>query len=81
MDDENQEPACTHFDSLVVDSRKDENRPERIRRRRKCLACGHRWSTLEVNEEDFIESRNTREKAVVAELMDTLGRYGFILAD
>lgn len=77
MDDE----QCTHFDSTVVDSRKDENRPERIRRRRKCNTCGHRWSTLELNEDEVVEARGTREKAVVAELMDLLGRYGFILTD
>jgi transcriptional repressor NrdR len=37
-------PACQHADSRVVDSR---DVGDAIRRRRSCLACGHRFSTLE----------------------------------
>ncbi|MEQ1503143.1 MAG: transcriptional regulator NrdR [Myxococcota bacterium] len=37
-------PACQHPDSRVVDSR---DVGDAIRRRRSCLACGHRFSTLE----------------------------------
>lgn len=37
-------PACQHPDSRVVDSR---DVGDSIRRRRSCLRCGHRFSTLE----------------------------------
>jgi transcriptional repressor NrdR len=37
-------PACQHPDSRVVDSR---DTGDAIRRRRSCLQCGHRFSTLE----------------------------------
>ncbi|MFQ5879167.1 MAG: ATP cone domain-containing protein, partial [Dehalococcoidia bacterium] len=37
-------PYCDHDDSRVTDSR---TAPEGIRRRRECLACGRRFSTLE----------------------------------
>ncbi|MEQ1501701.1 MAG: transcriptional regulator NrdR [Myxococcota bacterium] len=37
-------PACHHVDSKVVDSR---DAGDAIRRRRSCLACGHRFTTLE----------------------------------
>lgn len=39
-------PACGAFRSSVVDSRR---RLDSIRRRRKCDACGEKWTTLEVN--------------------------------
>jgi transcriptional repressor NrdR len=39
-------PKCNHEDSKVLDTRTGrENRS--IRRRRQCLACGHRFTTLE----------------------------------
>ncbi len=39
-------PKCGHEDSKVLDTRTGrENRS--IRRRRQCLACGHRFTTLE----------------------------------
>jgi transcriptional repressor NrdR len=37
-------PACHHPDSRVVDSR---DTGDAIRRRRSCLGCGHRFTTLE----------------------------------
>lgn len=43
-------PACSGFDDKVVDSRTaDEG--SAIRRRRECLACGHRFTTFERLEE------------------------------
>ncbi|MBB2965177.1 hypothetical protein [Methylobacterium sp. R2-1] len=44
-------PTCTAEDSLVIESRKS---PLGIRRWRDCQACGHRWSTVEVNRSDLI---------------------------
>jgi transcriptional repressor NrdR len=38
--------ACGHLDSKVVDSRQSDNGTA-IRRRRECLACGHRFTTFE----------------------------------
>lgn len=37
-------PACQHEESKVVDSR---DAGDSIRRRRECLACGHRYTTFE----------------------------------
>jgi transcriptional repressor NrdR len=38
--------ACGHLDSKVIDSRQSEDGAT-IRRRRQCLACGHRLTTFE----------------------------------
>lgn len=38
--------ACGHLDSKVVDSRQSDDGTA-IRRRRECLACGHRFTTFE----------------------------------
>ena len=42
---------CSADDSLVIDSRKN---PLGIRRQRDCQACGHRWTTLEINKADLV---------------------------
>ena len=39
-------PSCNHLESKVVDSRPTEDGSS-IRRRRECLACGHRSTTYE----------------------------------
>lgn len=39
-------PSCNHLESKVVDSRPTEDGSS-IRRRRECLACGHRFTTYE----------------------------------
>lgn len=47
-------PKCTFSDSKVVDSRPGKNEAS-IRRRRECLKCGHRFSTVEeVLREDLV---------------------------
>jgi len=38
--------ACGHLDSKVIDSRQSDDGGT-IRRRRQCLACGHRFTTFE----------------------------------
>lgn len=44
-------PQCAAFDdSAVINTRN--HRAGRLRRRR-CLKCGHRWSTIEVNVADY----------------------------
>jgi transcriptional repressor NrdR len=40
-------PECKHPASTVTDSRPT-NKGRRIRRRRECCACKHRWTTEEV---------------------------------
>jgi transcriptional repressor NrdR len=47
-------PKCNFHDSKVVDSRPGKNEAS-IRRRRECLKCGHRFSTVEeVLKEDLV---------------------------
>jgi transcriptional repressor NrdR len=43
-------PVCSDLDDKVVDSRANEDGSS-IRRRRECLACGHRFTTFERCEE------------------------------
>jgi transcriptional repressor NrdR len=43
-------PACATFEDKVVDSRANDD-GSAIRRRRECLACGHRFTTFERYEE------------------------------
>jgi transcriptional repressor NrdR len=43
-------PACSNLDDKVVDSRANDDGSS-IRRRRECLACGHRFTTFERPEE------------------------------
>lgn len=40
-------PICKCYDSAVLDSRQNDD--GMIRRRRKCLNCGNRYSTLELS--------------------------------
>ena len=42
--------TCSHPDSAVIDSRPSGNT---IRRRRKCLTCSARWSTIEVSTSQY----------------------------
>lgn len=41
-------PACNHTRNTVTDKRNNQDSSVN-RRRRKCLNCGHKWSTIEVN--------------------------------
>lgn len=41
----NQKEYCIHDKTICIDSRKGEGY---IRRRRKCIECGHRYTTVEV---------------------------------
>jgi transcriptional repressor NrdR len=45
-------PACAGQDSVVLDSRAAH---QAIRRRRRCVKCGHRWTTYEMGGEVFKE--------------------------
>lgn len=48
-------------ESAVVDSRKE---PTYVRRRRKCLNCGARWTTYEVSEESYHASLRYPARAI-----------------
>lgn len=57
-------PKCNFHDSKVIDSRPGKNEAS-IRRRRECLKCGHRFSTVEeVLREDLtvIKRSGSREE-------------------
>ena len=41
-------PFCIKGKTIVIDSRWDESY-KTIRRRRHCLACSYRWTTLEID--------------------------------
>jgi len=67
-------PKCGHEDSKVLDTRTGrENRS--IRRRRQCLACGHRFTTLEeIIREGFlvIKKDGRREEFDHAKILHSL---------
>lgn len=54
-------PDCGHRISKITDKR---NLPDRIRRRRECLQCGHRWTTYEAELADVIQPPPTQHPAV-----------------
>lgn len=54
-------PACTKDNDAVKDSRPT-NGGKYIRRRRKCLSCGHKWSTIEIPLKEHA-GRGGRDKA------------------
>lgn len=45
-------PSCNSNNDTVTDSRSSA-RGRRIRRRRECLTCGHRFTTMEINSADL----------------------------
>ena len=56
-------PFCNFADTKVVDSRLSGN-DSQVRRRRECLNCGSRWSTIEsaeLNLPRVIKKDNSRE--------------------
>ena len=61
-------PECK-ADSEVSETRE---RPYGIRRRRKCKACGHRWSTVEIPVEELDKVSNASLDA--EEVRDALTR-------
>lgn len=47
-------PECNSYDITCIDTRAGKKANE-IRRRRKCTACGHRWTTAEIPMEQLNE--------------------------
>jgi hypothetical protein len=60
-------PACGHPDSTVMDSRSS---PAGLRRRRRCLSCQHRWTTIEVSGEAM--QRLLTARALLEEVEEAL---------
>jgi transposase-like protein len=52
-------PECGHDKISTIDSRKDKG--EWRRRRKRCEACRHRWSTLEIPESELANLLSCRE--------------------
>ena len=69
---------CKHARSHIVDSRPN---PWGTRRRRECIYCGHRWTTieLEVTDEELnpgrMDKRGFREVVIQKFLEKTLAEY------
>lgn len=62
-------PACACRTTEVIDSRAKAD-DARWRRRRKCAACGYRWTTYEINEEDL--ARRDADAAVLHKILEML---------
>lgn len=60
-------PKCNAYGLAIADSRPD---GETIRRRRKCLNCGYRFTTYEISEEDYRKVKN--DEALVADVISYL---------
>ena len=58
-------PFCHKNQAQVIDSR---SYPDRVRRRRKCLQCGERWSTIEHRQDVFTTARNQIRSSLEPEL-------------
>ena len=54
-------PECNSYDIACIDSRAGKSADE-VRRRRKCLACDHRWSTVEIPVERLKELLRARRR-------------------
>jgi len=54
-------PECNSLNIACIDSRAEE-KTNGVRRRRKCLACDHRWSTVEIPMERLEELLRARRR-------------------
>ena len=55
-------PKCNSNNDAVIDSRSS-GKGERVYRRRKCISCGARWSTLEISQADMAVFRQLLAQA------------------
>ena len=65
-------PKCSHEDTKVLESRLS-HEGRAVRRRRSCIACNHRWTTYE-KEEDFVFSVVKKDGRVEAYQREKLTR-------
>lgn len=54
-------PKCNAFETSVVDSR---STGQTNRRRRQCVACGYRFTTREIIDEELQDLQNIRSSIV-----------------
>ena len=52
-------PVCGSDNITTVDSRSDH---DNIVRRKKCLACNHRWSTIEIDKDQWYSALQIKEE-------------------
>lgn len=53
-------PSCQSTNLEVRDTRATENS---VRRRRECMSCGHRWTTLELDQQTYESAKRLIEGA------------------
>jgi transcriptional regulator NrdR family protein len=60
-------PTCGHGEHRIL---RTKERGSAIRRNRQCDRCGHKWATLEVNENEIAADREklVRARALAKEL-------------
>lgn len=70
-------PKCQSDQLKVADSRPTDHG---VRRRRECLDCGHRFSTMETEEQFHCQQRETDFRAFLDGLVQVIGaeakKYG-----
>lgn len=52
-------PMCGSDDITTVDSRSDH---DSVVRRKKCIACNHRWSTIEIDKDQWYSALQIKEQ-------------------
>ena len=52
-------PMCGSDNTVTVDSRSNS---DNIIRRKKCLTCNHRWSTIEIDKDQWYSALQIKEE-------------------
>lgn len=67
-------PRCKAYGLSCTDSRPD---GETIRRRRRCLNCGYRFTTYEISKEDYRKLKDTEKEsdALIADMLSYLDEF------
>ena len=63
-------PRCKAYGLSITDSRPD---GKTIRRRRKCLNCGYRFTTYEISAEDYTKVKDN--EALVTDVVSYLDEF------
>ena len=67
-------PRCKAYGLSITDSRPD---GETIRRRRRCLNCGYRFTTYEISNEDYrnLKDKEKDNEALIADMLSYLDEF------
>lgn len=67
-------PRCKAYGLSCTDSRPD---GETIRRRRRCLNCGFRFTTYEISKEDYrnLKDKEKENQALIADMISYLDEF------